>query len=47
MVLENLRDLLTTVMGDPTTLLDDLIARRTDPYTEAKRLMESIVRGQG
>jgi hypothetical protein len=47
MLLDRLRVAIDDAMGDPTALLEALVARETDPYTEAERLMTAIVRGEG
>ena len=47
MLLDTLGEAINDVMGDPTELLEALVARRTDPYTEAQRLMVEILRGEG
>ena len=44
---DSLRGALEDAMGDSTALLDALVARDTDPYTEAQRLIATIVRGKG
>jgi LAO/AO transport system kinase len=47
MLLDSLGEAITQAMGDPTELLEALVERRTDPYTEAQRLMTAILRGEG
>ena len=46
MLLDSLGDAITRAMGDPTELLEALVERRSDPYTEAQRLMETILNGE-